>query len=268
MHGLLLTTYLTGYEKTWESALELADCIEHRLHNDGQLCATFPDCNGEGYGLGEGLYDTGSRPAANALSIAVAAYRATADARYLAVADALVDWAGAENQPYIDGPTGADQMMRPWMLNLYLRALTSYLEMRDEFGLPDTYGAGGSFLSYADWLRTYAWIDLDPVETGPRAAYPYEWWFDERQGDPSDEWSVGNNVPSVNNWLLLGADTMAYAYLLSDDDDYLARAATLFHTGTRDPWFEGDENTYSSTKETVNSITFGHVFLHAWAKEH
>jgi hypothetical protein len=269
MHGLLLTYYLTGYEKAYEAALELADCIEYRLRNDGHLCDRFPNCNGEGYGLGDsdGLYETGSRPAANSLSIVVAAYRGTADPRYLAVADALVDWARAENQPYIDGPTGEDRQMRPWMLNLYLRALASYLEMRDEFGLPRATDAQDSYLTYTDWLYTRAWIDLDPIDTGSRAAYPYEWWFDERQGDPSDEWSVGNNIPSINNWLLLGADAMAYAYRLSGDEDYLERAATLFRTGSRDPWFEGDDNTYSSTKETANGITFGHLFLHEWAQE-
>jgi len=266
MQGMLLAYYLTGYEKAHEAALELADCIEHRLHNDAQLCAYFPDCNGEGYGLGEGMYDAGCRPAANGLSIAVAAYRATADPRYLAVADAVVDWARPEKQPYIDGPTGADQMMRPWMLNAYLRALADYLEMRDEFGLPDETGAQGTYLSYADWLRTYAWLDLEPTDTGPRAAYPYEWWLDGREGDVNDEWAVGNNIPSVNNWLLLGADAMAYAYRLSGDADYLERGAALFRTGSRDPWFEGDEDTYSSTKETANSIVFGHTFLYVWGR--
>jgi hypothetical protein len=267
MRGLLLTHYLTGYEKARESALELGDCIEYRLHNDVHLCAYFTDCSGEGYALDEGLYGAGARPAANSLSIAVSAYRATGDPRFLAVADALVDWARAENQPYIDGPTGADEMMRPWMLNMYLRALASYLEMREEFGLPDTQDARDSYLTYADWLRTYPWIDLEPTDTGPRAAYPYEWWFDERQGDPNDEWSQGNNIPSVNNWLLLGADAMAYAYHLSGEEDYLERAVALFRTGTRDPWFEGDSNTYSATKETANSITYGHTFLYVWAQE-
>lgn len=269
MKGLLLAYYLTGYEKAYQSALELADCIEYRLHHDRHLCSYFSDCSGEGYGLGDsdGLYEAGARPAANALSIAVAAYRATGDPRYLAVADALVDWAQAGNQPYIHEPEADDErMMRPWMLNMYLRALADYLEMREEYGLADALSARDSFLAYAHWLRTDAWIDLEAVETGPRAAYPYEWWFDGRKGDPNDEWSVGNNVPSVNNWLLLGADAMAYAYRISGDGDYLERAATLFRTGTRDPWFEGDLNTFSSTKETVNSITFGHLFLHEWAK--
>jgi hypothetical protein len=256
--GMLFTYYLTGYEKAYESVLELADCIEYRLHNDEHLCDFFPDCNGMGYVLGDGMYNAGCRPAANSLSIAVAAYRATADPRYLAVADAVVDWASASDQPYINGTTGEDQMMRPWMLNMYLHALANYLEMRGEFRLPDTYGAGGSLLAYADWLRTYAWLDLTPIDTGSRAAYPYEWWFDGRND---------NNDPSICNWLLLGADAMAYAHRISGEDDYLEWATRLFRTGSRDPWFEGDANTYSATKETVNGITFGHIFLHEWAQK-
>ncbi len=268
--GLLLTYYLTGYEKAYDSALELADCIEYRLHNDAKLCSYFPDCNGEGYGLGEseGVWDKGERPAANSLYIAVSAYRATGDPRYLAVADALVDWARPDRQPYINGPTGEEHMVHPWTLNLYLRALADYLDMRSEFGLPDTTRARDSYLAYIDWLVTYAWLDLEPVDSGPRAAYPFEWWFDERQGDLNDEWAVGNNIPSINNWLLLGADTLAYAYHLSGDDDYLKRAEALFRTGSRDPWFLDDPSIYSESKQMVNSITFGQIFLHEWANAH
>lgn len=256
--GLLTAYYLTGYEKAYEAALELADCIEYRLHNDEQLCAFFPpgECNGMGYALGYGLFDAGSRPAANNLWIAVAAYQATADPRYLAVADALVDWARADRQPYIDGPLPGDgRYVKPWTLNMYLRSLVEYIEMRDEFGLADTYDAKGSFLAYANWLRSYAWIDLTPIDTGPRGAYPFEWWFDGREA---------NDDPSINNWLLVGADALAYAYRLSGEADYLERAARLFRAGSRDPWYEGDVNTYSATKETANSVTWGHVFLHEW----
>ena len=152
------------------------------------LCEFFADgeCDGTGYALMEGLYGGGGRPAANSLFIVVEAYRATADPRYLAVADALVDWARPGNQPFINGPTGEDEQMRPWMLNMYLRALADYLEVRREFGLPDTYEAEASYLAYVDWLHDYPWIDLEPIETGPRAAYPYEWWFDDRAGIAGD----------------------------------------------------------------------------------
>ena len=130
--------------------------------------------------------------------------------------------------------------------------------------LPENINATASFLGYTNWLRNYAWVDLEPLDFGPRAAYPYEWWFDNRQGDPNDEYSMGNNVAFPTNWLLLAADTMAYAYYLNGDEDYLERAEILFRTGSRDPWYEGDANTYSSTKETANSITFGHIFLYVW----
>jgi hypothetical protein len=147
---------------------------------------------------------------------------------------------------------------------MYLRALADYLEMRSEFGVPDTYDAEDSFLAYADWLHTHAWLDLAPIDTGPRASYPYEWWFDGRTGDPNDEWAEGNNIPSINSWLLLGADAMAYAHHISGDANYLEWATRLFRTGSRDPWGEGDANTYSSTKETANGVTCGHIFTYEW----
>lgn len=266
MPGLLVTYYLTGYEKAWESAMELADCVEYRVHNDWMLCDYFADCTGEGWGLSEGMYDSGSRPVANSLVILTEAYRATGDSRYLEAAEALVDWARPEKQPYIDGLTGEDMIMKPWLMNMYLRALAYYIEMRDEFGLPDD-SAKDHYITYIDWLREYALIELEPIDDGPRAAYPYEWWLDGREGDINDEWAVGNNIPSINGWLLLGADAMAYAYELSGDPVYLTTAASLFRTGTRDPWFLDDANTYSSTKETLNSITYGNIFLHVWQQQ-
>lgn len=266
MMGMLTTYYLTGYDKAYESALELADCIEYRLHNDNHLCSLFPagTCNQMGFALGDGLYEEGTRPAANSLSLAVTAYRATADPRYLTVADALVNWGRASNQPYINGPNGQDRWIRPWMLNLYLRALANYLETRREFGLSDTQGARDSFLAFTNWLHTYAWIDLSPIETGPRSAYPYDWWFDGRTDIPGDE--NDNRDPSINNWLLLGADAMAYAYHLGGGASYLDWAARLFRTGSRDPWFPDDPSIYSETKQTINSITFGHTLLYKWAR--
>ncbi|MBI4775170.1 MAG: hypothetical protein HY788_13525 [Deltaproteobacteria bacterium] len=253
--GMLTAYYLTGYEKALESALELSDCVEYRLRNDSELCSAFPDCSGEGYALMGGLYAAGERLAANSLVIAVAAYRATADSRYLAVADALVDWARSASQPYINGITGEAEEMRPWLLNMYLRALATYLDMRSEFGLPDTYSAGNSFREFADWLHQYPWLPLTSISSGERAAYPYMWWFDGR---------ADNSEPSINNWLLLGADALAYAYLLTETPHYLDWAAQLFRTGIRDPFFEDDALLYTETKQTINSIVYGNVFLNAW----
>jgi hypothetical protein len=271
--GMLLTYYLTGYEKAYESALEVADCVEYRVHDDLHLTGYFPDSNGEGNGLGEldGVYAGGSRPAANCLFILTEAYRATGEDRFLAASDAIVDWARPDVQSYISGPTGESEWysyVKPQFVNQYLLSLGRYLEVREEFGLPDARDAAGSLVGYADWLRTYVWIDLEPSDTGGRGAYPYEWYFDGRQGDPQDEWSMGNNVPVVSNWLLLGADAMAYAYRYSGDSEYMELATRLFRAGSLDPWYEGDDNAYGESKETANSVAFGHVFLREWALRH
>jgi hypothetical protein len=197
--------------------------------------------------------------------MAVSAYRAWGDSRYLDVADALVQWADPDAQPYIDGPTGQDEMMRPWMLNMYLRALSSYVALGEEYGQggsPLSQAAAQDLVAYADWLRTHAWLNLPPAG-GARGAYPYEWWLDGRSGIPGED--NDNGDASVNNWLLAGADAFAAAHAISGESDYLDRAERLFHTGSRDPWFEGDENTYSSSKETANSIVFGNHFLREWS---
>jgi hypothetical protein len=141
------------------------------------------------------------------------------------------------------------------MLDLYLRSLARYIEMRSEFRLSDRYDAVDSFVEFADWIREYALIDLTPIASGRRAALPYEWWLDGRRA---------NDEPSVNNWMLLAADSLAYAHRLTGKASYLEAAARFFRTGTHDPWFEGDANTYSATKETVNGITWGHTFLGEW----
>jgi hypothetical protein len=143
--------------------------------------------------------------------------------------------------------------------------LGRYLEMREEFGLPDTYDGVRSLVEYADWLRSYAWIDLASIHTGERGAYPYEWYFDDRQGDPSDDYSLGNNMPVITNWLLPGADAMTYACRYSGEPHYMESAMRLFRTGSRDPWFEGEDNVYYESKETANSVAFGHVLLYEWA---
>jgi len=269
--GLLATYYLTGYESAYDAAIDLADCIEWRLHHDGNLSAYYPDSNGTGYAIDAvpGMYSNNCRPAANCLLILVEAYRATADSRYLTAANALIDWAKSSDQPYIAGPPGSggeEDFVVPQMLNMYCLGLGNYLMMSGEFGVADSFDARGSLLGYQSFLGSYVWIDLTDGATGSRGAYPYHWYFDGRTGIAGED--NDNNDASINNWLLVGADAMAYAYRFSSENDYLERAARLFRTGSLDPWFEGDLNTYSATKEAANGVFMGQVFLHEWAASH
>ena len=171
------------------------------------------------------------------------------------MAEALVAWASADDLPYLDGLPVEPGYVKPWMLGLYLRSLAAYLDMQAEYGRVDPSGGRATYLALAGWLRTRALIDLPPIDTGPRAAFPYQW-----------EFLSGNTSASVDSWLLLGADALAYAYLLNGDPAFIEDAERLFRTGSRDPWFEGDVNTYSATKETANVLTFGNTFLTVWSE--
>jgi hypothetical protein len=264
--GMLLGWFITGHPRLLRSARELADCIEWRVHNDSRLQEYFEESNGEGYALAEyipGAYGNNSRPAASSLNVLTEAFRATADPRYLQAADALAQWAEAGRQPYIDGPTGGtaeDDFIKPQFLNLLCSALGKYVEVRAEYGLGDPYGAGASVVAYQEFMGEHVLIDLSEIDTGPRAAYPYQWFFDGRTDVPGED--NDNHDPVVTNWMLLGADAMAYAYRFSKRDEFMGCAERLFRTGARDPFFEGDANSYTATKELVNGIVFGHVFLH------
>ena len=172
--GLLLTWYLTGYDPAFDAAIEIADAIEHRLRNDDHLCDRLSPCSGEGYALSDTLRNDGSRPAATSLLAAVEAYRATGEARFLEVAEALVAWASADDLPYLDGLPVEPGYVKPWMLGLYLRSLAAYLDMQAEYGRVDPSGGRATYLALAGWLRTRALIDLPPIDTGPRAAFPYQ----------------------------------------------------------------------------------------------
>ncbi|MCJ7588643.1 MAG: hypothetical protein MUQ00_12195 [Candidatus Aminicenantes bacterium] len=261
--GMIQCYYLTGYEKAWEAAVELADCFYYRISNDKLLTKYFPKSSGEGYALMEyidGIWATQERPAAHCINAMVAAYAATADTRYLNAAHAIVGWADPAKQPYINGPTGKsgdDDYMSPQFLNYYCKSLGFYLDTLAEFKQSDKYNAAKRIVTFQNFMRTYVWVDVKDIGFGARAGYPYRWYFNSR----SD-----NKVPDLSSWLTLGADAMILAYEKGKEKNYLDRAKVLFRTGTNDPAWEDDANTYTSTKEMANAVVFGNNFIWHWTK--
>jgi hypothetical protein len=262
--GMFMTYYLTGYEKAYQSAVELADCFEYRISNDTLLSDYFPNSNHQGFALMEwipGLYATQERPAAHCLNAMIAAFTATAKKRYLKAANAIVGWADPVKQPYIHGPTGTsddNDYMSPQFLNYYCKSLGLYLDMLNEFKLQDKHQASKRIVTFQNFIRKYVWLDDSNIGFGPRAGYPYRWYFDSR---------AENREPDLSSWLMLGADAMALAYKYSNEKNYFSRATVLFRTGSIDPFYEGDANTYTSTKEMANALVFGNNFIYQWARK-
>lgn len=239
--GLLALYHMTGYVPARAAALEVADNIVYRFDN------TFGG-NGEGWALcSQGVMNDNERPLANGLLLVTEAYRATGDPKYLATARSIVAYARASDQAYINGSTGSRaDYVKPSMLNMYIAALGNYLDMLDEFRLPDTEDGRGSLLRYANFQLAHTYRTL----AGSRAAFPYQWHLDG-----------SDTGPDVCDWLLVGADAMSYAFQRSGDVQYLQAAGRLFMTGSADPCFAGDEPVYWFTKEAANNAVFGHVYL-------
>lgn len=239
--GTLSLYYMTGYEPARASAVEIADNISYRFDN------TFGG-NGEGYALGsEGVMNNNERPLANGLFLMTEAYRATGDAGYLATARAIASYVRAEDQPYIDGPTGShDDFIKPAQINTLMTSLGRYLDMLDEFGLPDTEDAHTTLLRYGEFQLANTYHPL----SGGRAAFPYEWYLDGT-----------DSGPDICNWQMVAADAMTFAYRRSRETRFIDAASRLFVTGSVDTCFEGDEPVYWSTKEAANNSVFGHVYL-------
>jgi hypothetical protein len=71
--------------------------------------------------------------------------------------------------------------------------------------------------------------------------------------------------PILHNWLLVFADAFgAHALVTGDSSALTTYARPLFDFGCEHPFGTESLNTYHFTKEYVNHIGYGNVFLHAW----
>jgi hypothetical protein len=84
-----------------------------------------------------------------------------------------------------------------------------------------------------------------------RAAHRYDYVFDNPNSTDLD----------INNWALVMADALAYAYKYSGEKKYLDAAKKFYATGTIDPVWLGDPPVYLSTKDLVNSCNWGLVYM-------
>ena len=67
----------------------------------------------------------------------------------------------------------------------------------------------------------------------------------------------------IDNWALLMADALTYAYKYSGKQKYLDEAARLYLTGTIDQVWLDDPPVYIASKDLVNSCNWGLVYMNA-----
>jgi len=67
----------------------------------------------------------------------------------------------------------------------------------------------------------------------------------------------------VNNWMLTMADALTYAFKYSGEPRFLDGAAKLYETGTIDQTWLDDPPVYIASKDLVNSLNWGLVYMNA-----
>ncbi len=232
---LLLAYYLTGERRFREVALEALEGNKN-MSEFSDFTAAVP-----------------SRERANLVFAYIEGYRETGEARWLAELTNIVgQTANLSNKGWLTDPNsyGAahpGESVKMFCLSQVLWAMGKYLDFRGEYGLPDSLGAAAALQAYCDFAINYA---ISSVGSDMSAAV-YEYFFD--RSDPS--------YLDHNNWALVLADAMAYAYKYDGQVGFIQAAARLYNTGTRNPQWEGDPPVYIDTKGLVNSMNWGLVYM-------
>jgi len=230
--GMAAWSLLTGDDMVRAAAIEMADNTLWRLRNTRDSTYSTQAWGG-GSGNGYGVGDPPLRSVANSVRILVWAWRLTGDRAYLDGAAGAASWYVCERSNLTCGS---------WPHALFTRALGEYILATRDAGIPESSDAVPA-MNHA----LQAMADHTTIE-GNRA------WFQGCTGEPSGE---------INSWMLLGADAYALGYAVTGERQWLdSYALPCFNTGSQDPFYPGDISEYHSSKELVNAVAAGTIFLH------
>lgn len=233
LSGLAAWALLTGDDMVREAALELADNMLWRIRNTGDT-----PCEQAAWGCQEncgGFAALAPRSGGNIARMLGWAFRLTGDTNYL------------------DGPTGVARWCQcasntiecySWPTALLGRGIGEYLLLTRDWGLTPEPAALPVMQSLLAGLAAGTTRESDRL------------WFSGCTGN------------EINSWMLLAADVFALGYAATGDRTWLDQYAwPAFNTGQLDPYYEGDQSEYHSTKELVNVTACGTAYLHFAAGE-
>lgn len=252
--GMFLWALISGDTLVLDSALELADNLYWRTVNsdyyadfygrvpeESQRCAREAGLQRCAEGACQGFEPAdGSRTGGNVVQAMLLAYLATGDAAYLNLISQLSAYVHCM-ETEVAGPN----CDRFHFQTTFVRNLGHYLLFRDRLALPDDTIARDLLMLRMDYMTNTLW---DSRNSEFRMCY-----------DRAELFSFHDN------WLFSVADAFAAGSLVLGRPDLLENyAQSLFLDGARNQFYEGSALSYHSTKEFVNQVGFGNMFLFAW----
>jgi hypothetical protein len=172
--GLMLHYFLTGDRSSKDSAVGLAEWVldlDDGRQTPFRLLASSP--TGLASASGSTSYHGPGRGGGNSISASLVGYRLTARREFLAKAEELIRRCVHPTQDIVAlNPLDAE---RRWFYTIFLQAVGSYLETKEERAqFDEMYAyAKASLVHYARWMATHERPYLDQPE---RLEYPTETW--------------------------------------------------------------------------------------------
>jgi hypothetical protein len=256
--GLFAWGLLTGDTLILDSAGELADNMFWRTVNSDyhtgfydQVEPVFRDC-----AVAAGLqrceesactgYEpvSGSRTGGNLVQAMLMAYLASGDSAYRNLISQL-----AHTIHCYEEQVGGPNCDRFHFQTTFVRNLGWYLHLLKTMGLPEDAVARNLLAERMAYMTRTLW---DAGRSEFRMCYDSPALF-----------------PFHDNWLLNVADAFAVGSLILGRSDLLDNyALKTFQDGSKNQFYEGSALSYHSTKEFVNQVGFGNMFLYVWQKAH
>lgn len=194
------------------------------------------------------------RERANMIFGFLEAYRATGENRWLeAMRKVVAATTDLSNKPWVTDPSAYGKSHPGEFISMFsfsqvVWALGKYLDFCGEYGLTDDLHAAEAIRAYADFLLKFARREYAPGRaTTLNAFYP--------------DGSEADTYLEINNWALLMADVLAYAAKYSGEKRFIEAAAPFYATGTIDPVWQDDPPVYLASKDLVNSLNWGLVYM-------
>ncbi len=217
------------------------------------------------------------RERANLIFAYMEGYRQTGESRFLDLMREIVGntadlsnkgWLADPNAyvPPPGGPEGESERVSGFQVGQVLWTLGRYLDFADEYGLSDDLGVGGALTAYGDFIITHLMKEIPAhMRENEPGNYPEE-TLDRYAGRFATIDSIWFTAPfetylEVNNWALLMADVLTYAYRHSKESRFLNAASQLYETGTTDTVWLDDPPVYIASKDLVNSLNWGLVYM-------
>lgn len=252
--GMFLWALLAGDTLVLDSAVELADNIYWRTINSdyyadfyGEMPVESRQCaldaglqvcrEGECYGFEPA---DGSRTGGNILQAMLLAYMATGHTPYLSLISRICSYLDC-----LDKHLGGLSCDRFHFQTTFIRNLGHYLLFLNHIGLPEDIRARDLLMRRMEYMATTLW--------------------DESTREFLMCYDSPDLYPFHDNWLFAVADAFAIGSIVLDRPELLSDfGRKVFLDGSANQFYEGSAVSYHSTKEFVNQIGFGNMFLFAW----